>query len=293
MYDPERNPYCRFSTLDGKKIRHFVLNPDGSIHDLGHAGHDNERHWKYSAGTLILLSSKMEATASFQFKKQDGDFITLEGLHKEKIPLKIIATDSRTKLFQTRTAHLHQADIRAGIIKVGHHTYGSLELIDKQFGRLEIGDYCSIAPGTRFVLGNHRVDLVTTYPFKTLRAFWPVPDACAHDHDSAGVTTIGNDVWFGSGVIVMSGVHVGDGAVIAAHAVVTKDVAPYSIVGGNPARHLRYRIEDASARKSMQEIAWWNWSEERVAGNTRHLLSGDIHRFIEQFQASAHSADGA
>jgi acetyltransferase-like isoleucine patch superfamily enzyme len=109
---------------------------------------------------------------------------------------------------------------------------------------LTIGRYCSIADKVEILLGgDHRLDWVSTYPFAAMQGLWPDADAPADYHVSRGDVTIGNDVWLGSGCIILSGVTVGHGAVVAARAVVTRDVAPYTVVAGNPARPLRQRFD--------------------------------------------------
>ena len=103
------------------------------------------------------------------------------------------------------------------------------------------------------------------------------------DHVLKNPTRVGNDVWIGNNVQIMAGVTIGDGAVIATGAVVTKDVEPYAIVGGNLAKLIRYRIADSTSRKQMQEIAWWNWSEELIAERLDEIMSKDILAFIKEF----------
>src|SRR5690606_34516396 len=169
------------------------------------------------------------------------------------------------------TKFLHRKEISKGLVKVGDNTYGALGLVDAAHGRLEIGNFCSIADGVKFVIGNHKLDLVTTYPFKALNRFYSDSVVEEQDHYSSGTTVIGNDVWIGLNAHVMSGVRVGDGAVIAANAVVVKDVEPYSIVGGNPAKHIKFRVADPELRKKLQEIAWWNWPEELVERNINKI----------------------
>ena len=133
-------------------------------------------------------------------------------------------------------------------VEIGDFTYGDNELKIRQWGEgasLTIGKYCSIGDGIEIFLGgDHRVDWITTYPFgHTNQAVFNNFAGVGHPQ-SKGNVVIGNDVWLGSSCKIMSGVSIGDGAVIGGSAVVVKDVAPYSIVGGNPAKLLKYRFDN-------------------------------------------------
>jgi len=131
----------------------------------------------------------------------------------------------------------------------------------------------------QIALGNHRSDFVTTYPFATLRKYWPsVPPNC-NDHVAKGDVLIGNDVWIGASAFLASGISIGDGAVVAAHAVVTRDVPPYAIVGGNPARQIRFRFAE-SVISDLLRICWWNWPDEKVDRFLPLILSSSMDEFI-------------
>jgi acetyltransferase-like isoleucine patch superfamily enzyme len=150
---------------------------------------------------------------------------------------------------------------------------------------VHIGSFVSI--GVDVVLqdgGSHRTDWVTTFP---LRAALGLPGAYADGHPrSKGDTVIGNDVWIGRGARVLSGVNIGDGAVVAAYSVVTRDVAPYTIVGGNPAREIRKRFSDGQIA-DLRAIAWWDWPMERIIGCVSELSSSDIDAFIARHRVDA------
>ena len=141
--------------------------------------------------------------------------------------------------------------------------------------RLVIGRFCSIAAETRFIMngGNHATDWFTTFPFPVFREGWEVamPDAWRHRGD----TVVGHDVWIGYGVTVLPGIRIGNGAIIAAKSVVTRNVEPFSIVGGNPAERIRYRFDEAT-RAALEEIAWWDWDAEKIGRNVRAICSGDL-----------------
>jgi acetyltransferase-like isoleucine patch superfamily enzyme len=170
-------------------------------------------------------------------------------------------------------------DKRFASHRVGHWSYGRPKVLFANSGAtLTIGKFVSIADQVTILLGGeHRVDWVTTYPLNLFYSEWRgIP---GHPH-TKGDVVIGNDVWIGRGATILSGIRVGDGAVIGAGAVVGKDVAPYSIVIGNPARHLRYRF-DAEVVEKLTAIRWWDWPEERINAAVPLLLSGDVGAFLQ------------
>lgn len=144
--------------------------------------------------------------------------------------------------------------------------------------RLIIGKYCSIACGAKFMFtsGNHTMSSLSTYPFPLFFEAWDLDKKNVTDAwDNQGDIIIGNDVWIGYESVIMQGVHIGDGAIVAARAVVTKDVPPYTIVGGVPAKAIRKRFPEEKVNKLMK-IQWWNWPETKIKQNLHHILSGDI-----------------
>lgn len=172
---------------------------------------------------------------------------------------------------------------RRGKITVGDHTYGTFRLQGRGEA-LSIGRYCSLADGiTIFLGGQHRPDFVTTYPFNALPN-WPSAEGIKGHPHSRGPIIIGNDVWIGSGVTIVQGVTIGDGAVIGACSVVARDVAPYSVHVGNPARFVRARFDEATVA-ALLELRWWDWPDEKVARATRDLMSDDIATFISRARA--------
>lgn len=143
---------------------------------------------------------------------------------------------------------------------------------------LSVGAFCSIAEGVQIFLGGeHRTDWVTTYPFID---FWRAGREIKGHPGTKGDVVIGNDVWIGQEAMILSGVHVGDGAVIGARAVVVGDVPPYHIVAGNPARIIRARF-DAETIERLLAIRWWEWDDSRIERAIPELSSGDIPRFIQ------------
>lgn len=175
-------------------------------------------------------------------------------------------------------------DIARKRLFVGKGSYGKVELLDVGQSKVYIGNYCSIAGGTKCILGFHRLDLITTFPFQTLGRYYAKHCAVNEaDHFSKGDIHIGNDVWIGTDCTIMSGVKIGDGAVIASNSVVTKDVEPYAVVGGNPAKLIKFRINDPKQRQALQAIAWWNWSDEQISMHINEIMSSDLNGFIQRF----------
>jgi len=150
-------------------------------------------------------------------------------------------------------------------------------LPDDDADKLIIGSFCSIGSGAAFIMaGNqgHRSDWVSTFPF-----YWmPEVQAFAgarNGYQAAGDTVVGHDVWIGSEAVIMPGVRIGNGAVIGTRALVTRDVEPYAIVGGNPAGVIRKRF-DAESIRMLQEMQWWDWPEEELRQAMPLLTAWDV-----------------
>ena len=146
--------------------------------------------------------------------------------------------------------------------------------------RLTIGKFCSIACGARFLFNAayHTLGSLSTYPFPILFEEWVLPtdvDSMAKAWYNHVDIVVGNDVWIGYEAIVLAGVTIGDGAIVGSRAVVTKDVPPYTIVGGIPAKPIRKRFDDAVIEK-LEALRWWDWDEEKIRRNLPAIQSGDI-----------------
>jgi len=144
--------------------------------------------------------------------------------------------------------------------------------------KLIIGKFCAIASGVKFIMGsaNHRLCSVTTYPFHVFSGAW-AENTPPHlsQLPFKGDTVVGNDVWFGRESVIMPGVHIGDGAIIAAYSVVTRDVAPYTLVGGNPARFLKNRF-DEELTALLLDLRWWDLEPEALVSLLPLLCSDDL-----------------
>ena len=148
-------------------------------------------------------------------------------------------------------------------------------LFDFTGDKLVIGKFCMIASGVTFIMNgaNHLTDAISTYPFAIFGHGWEGAME-GKQYPTKGDTLIGNDVWIGYNATIMAGVTIGDGAIIAANSTVTKDVAPYAIVGGNPATEIRKRFDEDRIRKLL-DLKWWDWPIEKITANV-HLLTGKI-----------------
>lgn len=164
-------------------------------------------------------------------------------------------------------------------VVVGRYTYGEpwLRLWTDE-DKIKIGSFCSISSGVNiFGGGEHNSNWISTYPF---RIVFDLTLANSDGHPKTkGITTIGSDVWIGHGATILSGVTVGDGAIIGANAVVAKDVPPYSVVVGNPAKVIRLRFPKDKVEKLLK-LKWWDWDINVILKNVDILCGGDVDRLI-------------
>ena len=149
--------------------------------------------------------------------------------------------------------------------------------------RLIIGKFCSIACGAKFLFNsaNHKMASLSTYTFPLFFEEWGLKkENVAQAWDQKGDIMIGNDVWIGYEAVILSGVTIGDGAVIGCRAVVTKDIPPYTIVGGVPAKPIRKRFDEETI-KELQKIKWWDWPEEKITKKIQAIQAGDLEGLRE------------
>lgn len=143
--------------------------------------------------------------------------------------------------------------------------------------KLVIGKFCAIARGVKFIMNgaNHQLDGFSTYPFYIFGGGWESATPAAEEFPYKGDTVIGNDVWIGYDSLVMPGVRIGDGAIVAARSVVAADVPAYTVVGGNPARVIRERFARETIAE-LQRLAWWDWPVARISRHLAAIRSNDL-----------------
>jgi acetyltransferase-like isoleucine patch superfamily enzyme len=186
------------------------------------------------------------------------------------------------KLFRKNRTFLRERKDLAGF-DIGEWSYGGLTVLRwRKNGNLRIGKYCSFAANTVVMLGgDHSTRNISTFPFGVLMG--GVPDD-AHAA-TRGDVEIGNDVWVARDAMILSGVKIGTGAVIGAASLVTKDVPPYAVVAGNPARIVRLRFSDEQIARLLR-LEWWNWEDGAVKAHAPLLLSNDIEEFLSVAEGS-------
>ena len=150
--------------------------------------------------------------------------------------------------------------------------------------KLIIGKFCAIATGVKFIMNgaNHKISGFSTYPFQIFGNGWERVTPRSEEFPQKGDTVVGHDVWLGYQSMVMPGVRIGSGAIIAAQSLVVKDVEPYTIVGGNPARCLKQRF-DQNTIDELLTIAWWDWDREKISRNLEAIVSTDINTLKTSF----------
>ncbi|MFB9432866.1 CatB-related O-acetyltransferase [Streptoalloteichus tenebrarius] len=188
---------------------------------------------------------------------------------------------------QTRVALLKPV-VTSPLIEVGEFTYYDdpddptafqTRNVLYHYGpeKLVIGKFCALATGVRFIMGgaNHRMDGPSTFPFPIMGGAWAEHVDLITDLPRRGDTVVGNDVWIGYQALVMPGVRIGHGAIIASGSVVVDDVPDYGVVGGNPARLLRRRYSDEDVERLL-ELAWWDWPPPHITDHVRTIMSGSV-----------------
>jgi virginiamycin A acetyltransferase len=279
--------YFKFSRLDGSYPHGPIkLNRDGSIYGYSH---NNEASWTIIEGAVAFLNKSGDVSTLFDKVSLHQNRLTMCGGFLIKPHLNIthkleeISYDwDKRPRHKNLTKKFFKEQIEKFSWEIGDHTYGHPKILEAKYAILKIGKFCSIADDVIIILANHKVDLVTTYPFSTLKKFWPsMKSLDLIDHYSNGNVTIGNDVWIGHSVKIMSGVTIGDGAVIAANSVVTKDIPDYGIVGGAPAKVIRHRFDEEVINHLML-IKWWDWEDEKIDQALPDMMR-DVQLFIEKY----------
>jgi virginiamycin A acetyltransferase len=144
--------------------------------------------------------------------------------------------------------------------------------------KLIIGKFCALARGIKFIMNdaNHKMSGFSTYPFQIFGNGWEKIEPQSYEVPFKGNTIVGNDVWIGYESVIMPGIQIGDGAIIAAKSVVVTNVPPYTIVGGNPAKLIRKRFPD-DVIDTLLEISWWNWDLDKISRNLEKIVAADIN----------------
>lgn len=266
----------------------LVLQANGAIDGYEHA---NERSWRWVEGRVAFfaadgrMSTRFDRVVSEEPMVLEGDFL-LGNTHAKVVHQLRELTQYPQRIdpaYHVRQTKLMlQQQIQKHGWSVGDYSYGEPTVLEPSSAKLTVGRFTSIGQSVVVVLGNHRTDTVTTYPFKSLRRFWHTAASTPDDHTSKGDVVIGNDVWIGQGVTILSGVRVGDGAVLAAQSVVTKDVPAYAIVAGNPARVVRHRFDEATVAKLLA-IRWWDWPVDKIDQAIPLLTSPDLAHFLAAY----------
>lgn len=166
-------------------------------------------------------------------------------------------------------------------MNIGRYTYGAehIKLHWETQGTLTIGSFCSIADNINIYLGgNHNVNHITTYPFGHVYLNKFKINNVKHPVTNGNVI-IGNDVWIASNTTIMSGITIGSGSIIANNSHVIKDVEPYTLIGGNPSKFIKYRFDKDDCLELLK-IAWWNWDDDKINDNVHLLCSNNIKEFI-------------
>lgn len=145
--------------------------------------------------------------------------------------------------------------------------------------KLVIGKFCALGTGVRFIMNgaNHRMDGPSTFPFPMMGGAWAERFDLLTDLPQRGDTVVGNDVWLGYQVMVMPGVRIGNGSIVASGAVVTSDVPDYGIVGGNPSQLIRRRFSDEDVDRLLS-LAWWDWPLEHITEHLGEIMSGSVDK---------------
>ena len=283
--------YWRYGLVGSAPVCNALrFNPNGRI--SGYYS-KNEHRWEIENSNLIIYDVYGNKSVFFDDikSKLKDDGVEILGWYKDDVEPKIsmapqLPTFQPRVFSQLRDSMMHLVSDHG--YEVGDYSYGLVNAVDPQFGKMKIGKFCSIGPNFTAIIGNHDWRLVTSYPFiqidkvfNNIEEQWDLSEISdKEDHYSNGTTEIGNDVWVGKDVIVISGIKIGDGAVIAAGAVVTKDVPAYSIVGGNPAKLIRYRFSPEIINRLLN-LRWWDWEKEKLSHFLPLLVSHDIEKFLD------------
>lgn len=214
-------------------------------------------------------------------------FIYISNYIKYKILYKKIDISPRAFIFNTKFEGLNK--IEGGVVisncSIGYGTYivgNGIGSINSHFNFCDIGKYCSIAHNVEILSASHVYNNVSSYPFFSYSNSFCFDNNKKDVDSKESKTIIESDVWIGANVTIIGGCRIGNGSVIAAGAVVTKDVPNYAIVAGVPARIIKYRFDEIKINELLK-IEWWNWSIDKIKENINVIMSDNVENFINKF----------
>ncbi|TCL93129.1 acetyltransferase-like isoleucine patch superfamily enzyme [Rhizobium sp. PP-WC-2G-219] len=263
-----------------------LFRPDGRL--KGFPGYDvvywaiNDRSlWLRDESGSVLVKflplSSSEGRIDLKVKSSDNSDIECT-LHLEIPDVGISITNPHVTTLHLKDQILHHG------WEIGRHTYGWPLVYSTGHQKLVIGNFTAIGQSVTMAMAYHRPDFASIFPFVVYQNFWPAVRSGHTDHISKGGISIGSDVWIGHGAFIGDGVTVGHGAVIGAQSVVTKNVDPYSIVAGNPAKVIRTRFSPEIVERLLK-LCWWDWPDNKVNSLVPLILSSNVEFFLEVAEA--------
>ena len=258
-----KNKYLNYSNSSGDCFEHFI---SFGIHNDYSPGPYFDVRYYLSSNPDLKKEECCPLLHYIAFGKSEGRFASEDEEWRDGL---VLTKDALENLVD-KYGH-----------EFGNHSYGKPRVIGGQFARLSIGKFCSIGQDVDIVLANHRTNLVSTYPFNMFSARWPTASGSRPDHVARGNIIIGNDVWIGAKAVILTGVQIGDGAVVGAASVVHADVPPYAIVAGVPAKIVGFRFSSVIVDQLLR-IRWWDWPDQKLADMLPFMLQDDIAVFIHE-----------
>jgi acetyltransferase-like isoleucine patch superfamily enzyme len=248
-------------------------------------GNSHKTSWAVDDGYLALTNAKGEIITRFDHPVSDHQSFRLEGqflLEPEKRIIHVLEPTELDWAGRKRHQNLTRTALEKEIARfkwiVGDHTFGKPIVREPRTGALSIGKFSTLGNNVTLYLSSRRTESVSTYPFHSLRMHWPSGDRFSPQHQEDAPLTIGNDVRIGENSMIMPGVTIGDGAVVAPGSIVTQDVQPYAIVSGAPAVETgqRFRTHEID---SLRSLRWWDWPDEKV-DEFLPLMAAGIDEFL-------------